>query len=125
MDDGFVTGTVGLADWNSAQTFGLSACTTFRYAMSTITFDTLRFVETLEKAGMPRAQAAAFSQAQRDSLAEALDTTVATKADIVRLENRMDSMTKDMQAKELRLTIKLGAFLAVFAGIIIAALRAF
>ena len=74
---------------------------------------------------MPRAQAAAFSQAQRDSLAEALDTTVATKADIVRLENRMDSMTKDMQAKELRLTIKLGAFLAVFAGIIIAALRAF
>ncbi len=93
--------------------------------MSTITFDTFRFVETLEKAGMPRAQAAAFSQAQRDSLAEALDTTVATKADIVRLENRMDSMTKDMQAKELRLTIKLGAFLAVFAGIIIAALRAF
>jgi len=50
--------------------------------MSIITFDTFRFVETLEKAGMPRAQAAAFSQAQRDSLAEALDTTVATKADI-------------------------------------------
>jgi len=92
--------------------------------MSIITFDTFRFVETLEKAGMPRAQAAAFSQAQRDSLAEALDTTVATKADIVRLENRMDSMTKDMQAMELRLTIKLGAFLAVFAGIIIAALKA-
>ncbi len=96
--------------------------------MSTITFDTFRFVETLEKAGMPRAQAAAFSQAQQFSLSEALDSSVATKADliavkselkadllsvrselkadIVRLENRIDAM-------ELRLTVKLGAFIAV------------
>jgi hypothetical protein len=85
--------------------------------MTTITFDTFKFVERLEKAGMPREQAAAFSQAQRDSLAEAFDTTVATKADIVRLDNKIDnkfeSLTKDMQAMELRLTVKLGAFIAV------------
>ncbi len=85
--------------------------------MSTITFDTFKFVERLEKAGMPREQAAAFSQAQRDSLAEALDTTVATKADIVRLENKIDNkiefLTKDIQAMELRLTVKLGTFIAV------------
>ena len=107
--------------------------------MSTITFDTLRFVETLEKAGMPRAQAAAFSQAQQFSLSEALDSSVATKADLIavkselkadivrldnKIDNRFESLTKDMQALEMRLTIKLGAFLAVFAGIIIAALKA-
>ena len=85
--------------------------------MSTITFDTFRFVETLEKAGMPREQAAAFSQAQQFSLSEALDSSVATKADllavkselkadIARIENRIEAM-------ELRLTIKLGTFVAL------------
>ena len=102
--------------------------------MTTITFDTLKFVETLEKAGMPREQAAAFSQAQQFSLSEALDSNVATKADlisvkselkadIVRLDNKIDSMGKDMQSMEQRLTIKLGAFLAVAVGVIISVLR--
>lgn len=64
--------------------------------MSTITFDTLKFVERLEKAGMPREQAAAFADAQKEAFSEALDTTLATKtaieamrADIVRLDTRM------------------------------------
>lgn len=64
--------------------------------MSTITFDTLKFVERLEKAGMPREQAAAFADAQKEAFAEALDTTLATKtdieamrADIIRLDTRM------------------------------------
>lgn len=78
--------------------------------MSTVTFDTFKFVDRLEKAGLSRDQAAAIVEAQKDSLAEALDTALATKADIVRLENRIETM-------ELRLTIKLGVFLAGAAGI--------
>jgi hypothetical protein len=38
------------------------------------------------------------------------------KADIARLESKIEAM-------ELRLTIKLGAFLAIFTGVIIAALH--
>jgi len=84
--------------------------------MSTTTFDAFKFVDRLEKAGMPREQAAAIAEAQKDSLAEALDTALATKPDIVRLENRIETL-------ELRLTIKLGAFIAVAVGILIAVLR--
>ena len=50
--------------------------------MSTITFDTLKFVERLEKAGVSREQAVAFADAQKEAFAEALDTTLATKIDI-------------------------------------------
>ncbi|MBK6999698.1 MAG: DUF1640 domain-containing protein [Rhodoferax sp.] len=114
--------------------------------MSTITFDTLKFVQRLEKAGATRELASAMAEAQRDSFAEAFDASVATRADIarldanikadvarleatakadaLRLENRMELLAKEMQSVEQRLTIKLGAFMAVFTGIIIAVLRA-
>lgn len=106
--------------------------------MTTITFDTYHFVERLEKAGMPREQAAAFAEAQKESLAEALDSGLVTqsdlfeakaelKADIVRLETSTKesfaAMRSDMQALEYRLIIKLGAFMAVTAGVIITVLR--
>jgi len=58
--------------------------------MSTITFDTLKFVNRLKSAGMSDEQAQAFAEAQRDVFAEALDTTLATKLDIVRLEAKLD-----------------------------------
>lgn len=50
--------------------------------MATITFDTLKFVERLEKAGVSREQAVAFADAQKEAFSEALDTTLATKTDI-------------------------------------------
>ncbi|CAK0769942.1 hypothetical protein CCP3SC15_4040001 [Gammaproteobacteria bacterium] len=70
----------------------------------------------------------------RDVLVESLDTTIATKADvrelkselkadITRLENRIDLMHKDIQAMELRLTMKLGSLIAAAVGILIAVLR--
>ena len=74
--------------------------------MSTITFDTFKFVDRLEKAGATRALAAAMVDAQQEAFAQAMDTTLATKSDIVRLENRIEAM-------ELRLTIKLGTFVAI------------
>ena len=50
--------------------------------MSTIAFDTFKFVEKLERAGVSREQAAAFAEALREAFAEALDTTLAPKTDI-------------------------------------------
>ena len=58
--------------------------------MSSVTFDTYKFVERLEKAGVPREQAAAIVAAQKDAFAEALDSTLATKRDIDRLDAKMD-----------------------------------
>ena len=84
--------------------------------MSTITFDTFKFVDRLEKAGMSREQASAIVDAQQQSLAESLDNTLAKKSDVRELKY-------EMQAMELRLTIKLGAFIAAAVGIIIAVLR--
>ncbi len=57
--------------------------------MSTITFDTHAFVKKLKAAGFNDEQAEALSTAQRDSLSEALDTTLATKIDIARLEGQL------------------------------------
>jgi hypothetical protein len=54
----------------------------YYHLMSTITFDTLKFVERLEKAGVTREQASAFADAQKEAFAEALDTSFATKTDI-------------------------------------------
>ena len=50
--------------------------------MTTITFDTLKFAERLEKAGFTREQASAVAEAQKDSLSEALETQLATKNDM-------------------------------------------
>jgi len=50
--------------------------------MATITFDTLKFVERLEKAGISREQATAFADAQKEAFSEALDSTLATKTDM-------------------------------------------
>lgn len=50
--------------------------------MSTITFDTLKFVEKLEKAGVPREQA----KAEAEALAEVLDSgaqELVTKKDML------------------------------------------
>lgn len=61
--------------------------------MSTITFDTLKFADKLEKAGLTREQAAAIAEAQKDALGEALDSTLATKMDIAILTAKMDKLS--------------------------------
>lgn len=54
--------------------------------MSTLTFDTLRYTERLCAAGVSEQQAKVEAEALRDVLSEALDSTLATKADVARLE---------------------------------------
>jgi hypothetical protein len=84
--------------------------------MSTITFDTLKYAERLEKAGLTREQASAMAEAQKEVFAEALETQLATKPDIARLENRIEQM-------ELKLTIKLGAMMVVAVGAVAALVK--
>ncbi|MBK6998791.1 MAG: DUF1640 domain-containing protein [Rhodoferax sp.] len=91
--------------------------------MGTITFDTLKYAERLKAAGVSEPQAKAEAEALRDVLAEALDTSLATKADVTRLEKRMDSFESKLESMEQRLTIKLGAFLAVAVGFMLTVLK--
>jgi len=85
--------------------------------MAAITFDTLKFVQTLEEAGVDRQQASAFAAAVRDSH-EAAD--LATKADLREMEVRMGAK---MESLELRMTIKLGSLLTIGIGLILAVLK--
>jgi hypothetical protein len=72
--------------------------------MTTIVFDSHTFVKRLRSTGFTEEQAEVIVDASRDALAQ-----LVTKDDLRELE--------------LRLTIKIGALLAVVAGVIIAVLR--
>jgi hypothetical protein len=50
--------------------------------MTTVPFDTLKFVERLRAAGVPELQAKAMAEAQIEALGEATALTLATKTDI-------------------------------------------
>lgn len=58
--------------------------------MSAITFDTLKFANRLKSAGLTDEQAQVFAEAQKEVFAEALDTSLATKLDIMRFEAKID-----------------------------------
>ena len=66
--------------------------------MSTITFDTLKFVEKLESGGFSHAQAKAAAEAFADATGQEL----ATKADIVRLRTEMKADLADAKADTLK-----------------------
>jgi len=57
--------------------------------MATITFDTLKFVRRLKEAGVAEKHAEAEAEALAEVFSEALDTQLATKADIARLEGEL------------------------------------
>lgn len=91
--------------------------------MATIVFDTHRAIQNLKEAGVAEAQA----EAMVAMVGSALGESVATKADVQRVEQiveRLDqkleyevrSLRSDMQAMEQRITLKLG-------GLLFAALR--
>ena len=87
--------------------------------MTTITFDTLKYATRLKEGGVPPAQA----EAEATALAEVLDINIrelATRQDLTDMEKHMESRFESL---ELRLTIKLGAFMAVAVGVIITVMR--
>ena len=71
--------------------------------MSTPTFDTFKFVERLESAGMPREQAVALLQAQQEVFAEAMDSTLATKSDIQNLKSEVVKVDRCMDRLDAKL----------------------
>ena len=83
--------------------------------MSTITFDTFKFVDRLEKAGLLREQVAAIVEAQKDAFAEALDTALATKADIVLLDRRIDGLDAKIDKLSWMMGILIALAIANFA----------
>ncbi len=57
--------------------------------MATITFDTLKFVEKLKAAGVNESHAKAEAEALVPAFSEAMDSQLATKTDINRLEKEL------------------------------------
>lgn len=87
--------------------------------MSAITFDTLKFVETLKTHGMHEEQAKGVAEAFKDAQGEA---ELATRRDIddVRRDMReMESnLRRDMREMEQRMIIKLGGLMVVAVGVV-------
>lgn len=54
--------------------------------MATITFDTLKMCKRLREAGYTEQQAEVFAEVYKETISEAMDTTLATKEDIRKLE---------------------------------------
>lgn len=65
--------------------------------MSTITFDTLKFADRIEKAGASRELATALAEAQKESFSEVLDSTLATKSDIHGVSIEMATLKTDLK----------------------------
>ena len=80
--------------------------------MTTITFDTLKFANTLKTAGMPQAQAEAEASALADVLSANLQ-------DLVTREH----LQRELQMTEQRLVIKLGTLIAASVGIVAALVK--
>ena len=83
--------------------------------MSTITFDTHKFVKDLRDTGVPEPQAEAFVRAQQEILAQALDDTLATKRDIDRLEVKVDKLESNLHHETTLLKWMIGVLIAIAA----------
>jgi len=79
--------------------------------MSTITFDTFKFVDRLEKAGLSRDQSAAIVEAQRGAFSDAMDSTLATEADVLAV--KADVALLDAKIDKLQWMIGIVIALAV------------
>ena len=69
--------------------------------MSSITFDTLKYVKQLEASGIPAAQAEAFVNAQREILSDVMDTSLATRGDLQALEKVIHADVERIERKQL------------------------
>lgn len=87
--------------------------------MSAITFDTLKFVETLKMHGMHEEQAKGVAEAFKDAQGEA---ELAIRRDIDNARRDMHEMEsnlrRDMRKMEQRMIIKLGGLMVVAVGVV-------
>ena len=86
--------------------------------MTATTFDSLGYFEKLKEAGFTEEQA----RVQANAMREVIEERLATKADLVQLEERLTNeirkMESEMQKLELRMTLKLGAMLAASVAVV-------
>lgn len=90
--------------------------------MATITFDTLKSVEKLKAGGVSEAQAKAEAEALVAVFSEAMDTQLATKSDINRLEHAVKSDINRLERELLVIKWMMGL---VLGGIVALILKAF
>jgi hypothetical protein len=81
-----------------------------------IAFDTLAFAKRLREAGYDDKQAEGMAEANAEVFQRMLDSTLATKDDIRELKAEIDTLG-------MRLTIRLGAMMAVFMGLAVALMK--
>ena len=82
--------------------------------MSTITFDTLKFVDTLKEAGISEAQAKAQARAIGDAIESATSLSLATKSDIQELKTDINSVKYDLLKWLIALVLGQTALLVTF-----------
>jgi hypothetical protein len=91
--------------------------------VTAVAFDTLKFVEKLEAAGVSHAQAKATAEA----FAEATGQELVTKSDLAaakaELKADIASTRAELREVELRMTVKLGGLIVGAVGVILAAIR--
>jgi len=90
--------------------------------MATITFDTLKFVEKLKSAGIAEEHAKAEAEALVSAFSEAMDSQLATKADINRLERELKADINRVEREMLVVKWMVGL---VLGGIVALVLKAF
>jgi hypothetical protein len=85
--------------------------------MTTITFDTHKFISTIKASGLPENQAEAIAEAFR---AAHLEAELATKTDLRALELALKA---DVRELEYRLIIKLGAMMMASVAVVAALVK--
>lgn len=78
--------------------------------MSTITFDTLKFVKTLKSAGFDDKQAEALAEAQTAAIDSASDLRLATKDVIQKINNKLNALSSDLRMIHITLGLLVIAF---------------
>lgn len=81
--------------------------------MSSITFDTFKFVERLEKAGATRELAAALVEVQKESIAEVIDSQLATKSDLRAVKDELKTDIYVIRTEMAVIKWMMGAMLGI------------
>ncbi len=77
--------------------------------MASVTFDTLKFSKRLIEAGATPELADALAEAQKESLADLMESQLATKADITRLELRLERIEGEIKLNRWMLAVVMAA----------------
>ncbi len=81
--------------------------------MSTVTFDTLKYVERLKAGGVSDVQARAMAEAQVEVFSETTSNILATKQDVARLELKLTEHDGEFKLIKWMIGLLLGGVAAL------------